>query len=123
MDENKKQIGIQWISTGTDAVIKGLPDGDYTLAETGSEFTSDGKTYKVAEGTATFTLTNGTIANTTGTTDTVDADATDSYFYYNGTESNISLAVCDAVMGTTIVINKYDIDIEESSESTCQMRK
>ena len=117
LDENKKQIGIQWISTGTDAVIKGLPDGDYTLAETGSEFTSetDGKAYKVAEGTATFTLTNGTISNTTGTTDTVDADAADSYFYYNGTESNISLAVCDAVMGTTIVINKYDIDIEESS--------
>ena len=117
LDENKKQIGIQWISTGTDAVIKGLPDGDYTLAETGSEFTSetDGKAYKVAEGTATFTLTNGTIANTTGTTDTVDADAADSYFYYNGTESNITLAVCDVVIGTTIIINKHDIDTEESS--------
>ncbi|MCI7422122.1 MAG: hypothetical protein MSA57_02670, partial [Ruminococcus sp.] len=117
LDENKKQIGIQWISTGTDAVIKGLPDGDYTLAETGSEFTSetDGKTYKVAEGTATFTLTDGTIANTTGTTDTVDADAADSYFYYNRTKSNISLAVCDAVIGTTIIINKHDIDTEESS--------
>ena len=117
LDENKKQIGIQWISTGTDAVIKGLPDGDYTLAETGSEFTSetDGKAYKVAEGTATFTLTDGTIANTTGTTDTVDADAADSYFYYNGTESNISLAVCDVVIGTTIIINKHDIDTEESS--------
>ena len=117
LDENKKQIGIQWISTGTDAVIKGLPDGDYTLAETGSEFTSetDGKTYKVAEGTATFTLIDGTIANTTGTTDTVDADAADSYFYYNRTKSNISLAVCDAVIGTTIIINKHDIDTEESS--------
>ncbi|MCI5553298.1 MAG: hypothetical protein MR378_00120, partial [Ruminococcus sp.] len=117
LDENKKQIGIQWTSTGTDTVIKGLPDGDYTLAETGSEFTSetDGKTYKVAEGTATFTLTDGTIANTTGTTDTVDADAADSYFYYNRTESNISLAVCDAVIGTTIIINKHDIDTEESS--------
>lgn len=117
LDENKKQIGIQWISTGTDAVIKGLPDGDYTLAETGSEFTSetDGKAYKVAEGTATFTLTDGTIANTTGTTDTVDADAADSYFYYNGTESNITLAVCDVVIGTTIIINKHDIDTEESS--------
>ena len=117
LDENKKQIGIQWISTGTDTVIKGLPDGDYTLAETGSEFISetDGKAYKVAEGTATFTLTDGTIANTTGTTDTVDADAADSYFYYNGTESNITLAVCDVVIGTTIIINKHDIDIEESS--------
>ena len=117
LDGNKKQIGIQWISTGTDAVIKGLPDGDYTLEENGSEFTSetDKKTYKVAKGTATFTLTDGTIANTTGTTDTVDADAADSYFYYNGTESNITLAVCDVVIGTTIIINKHDIDIEESS--------
>lgn len=37
------------------------------------------------------------------------------YFYYNGTESQTNVAVCDAVLGATIVINKYDIDIEESS--------
>ena len=122
LDENKKQIGIQWISTGTDAVIKGLPDGDYTLEEIGSEFTSEtnGKSYFVAAGTVTFTLTNGTITNVTASEDatlkdTVDEDAKESYYYYNETESNTSLAICDAVLGATILINKFDIETEESS--------
>lgn len=122
LDENKKQIGIQWISTGTDAVIKGLPDGDYTLEEIGSEFTSetDGKTYRVAKGTVILTLTNGTIQDVVSSgnavvTDEVMSNYEYGYFYYNGTESQTNVAVCDAVLGATIVINKYDIDIEESS--------
>ena len=122
LDENKKQIGIQWISTDADAVIKGLPDGDYTLEEIGSEFTSEtnGKSYFVAAGTVTFTLTNGTITNVTASEDatlkdTVDEDAKESYYYYNETESNTSLAICDAVLGATILINKFDIETEESS--------
>lgn len=122
LDGNKKQIGIQWISTGTDAVIKGLPDGDYTLEENGSEFTSetDGKTYRVAKGTVILTLTNGTIQDVVSSgnavvTDEVMSNYEYGYFYYNGTESQTNVAVCDAVLGATIVINKYDIDIEESS--------
>ena len=84
LDENKKQIGIQWISTGTDAVIKGLPDGDYTLAETGSEFTSetDGKTYRVAKGTVILTLTNGTIQDVVSSGNAVVTDEVMSNYEY-----------------------------------------
>ena len=66
------ESGIAWTS-GTKAMeISNLPDGDYTLQETGSTFKStDGKIYQVTDSSLTFTIKNGLII-TTGITEVKD---------------------------------------------------
>ena len=81
--------GIQWTSGDAAKEIVGLPDGTYTLQETGDEFTANGKTYQVVTDTLTFVLEEGNVMNVTGSSDTAvkdtfDQTANKGYFYYNG---------------------------------------
>ena len=102
--ENNKNItvdsrtaeSITWISGKTDAVLSKLPDGEYTLKETGGAFTDTetGKTYTVIESTMTFTVENGVVTKTTGTADSLNDKATEGYYYYDKTTGQI--LVCDA---------------------------
>ncbi|MFQ9437207.1 MAG: hypothetical protein ACLR1R_13230 [Ruminococcus callidus] len=52
------QIPLHWTSGKTDAILSKLPDGKYTLKETGDAFTDaeTKKTYTVIESTMTFTV-------------------------------------------------------------------
>ena len=94
--------GIQWTSGDAAKEIASLPDGTYTLQETGNEFTANGKTYQVVTDTLTFVLEEGNVMNVTGSSDTTvkdtfDQTANKGYFYYNGdsdTNQNY-IAVCD----------------------------
>ena len=102
--ENNKNItvdsrtaeSITWTSGKTDAILSKLPDGTYTLGETGGAFTDTetGKTYTVIESTMTFTVENGVVTKTTGTADSLNDKATEGYYYYDKTTGQI--LVCDA---------------------------
>jgi len=66
------------------------------------------KTYKIVNGSMTFTLTGGVITETSDNTKDTTKEQTDSYYYYKDTESNTTIKVCDAL--TDITISKKDID-------------
>ncbi|MBQ8514523.1 MAG: hypothetical protein IJ496_03920, partial [Ruminococcus sp.] len=110
--------GVQWTS-GTDAqIIYGLPDGEYTLAETGAAdtdttFTADGVVYKIIDKTVVFTITNGEIQADTISTEEAktekDETATGGYYIYNSTEDQNLIVVCNAEKLTTVKISKQDI--------------
>ena len=114
--ENNKNItvdsrtaeSITWISGKTDAVLSKLPDGEYTLKETGGAFTDTetGKTYTVIESTMTFTVENGVVTKTTGTADSLNDKAADGYYYYDKTKEEI--LVCDAEAVNVVPISKQD---------------
>ena len=94
--DSRTEDSITWTSGKTDAILSKLPDGKYTLKETGSAFTDEetGKTYTVIESTMTFTVENGVVTKTTGTADSLNDKATDGYYYYDKTKEEI--LVCDA---------------------------
>ena len=114
--ENNKNItvdsrtaeSITWISGKTDAILSKLPDGKYTLKETGGAFTDKetGKTYTVIESTMTFTVENGVVTKTTGTADNLNDKATEGYYYYDKTTGQI--LVCDAEAVNVVTISKQD---------------
>ncbi|MGN1223472.1 MAG: prealbumin-like fold domain-containing protein, partial [Ruminococcus sp.] len=126
MDETDitKQIGIQWTSGKDAVVIQGLPDGTYTLEETAAEgkttfegtTVEDGKevtkTYKIVEGSMTFTLDGGVITESTNTENTTE-DQTDSFYYYNADAGQNTIKVCDAVFLADITISKKDVTREK----------
>ena len=87
---------ITWTSGKTDAILSKLPDGKYTLKETGDAFTDaeTKKTYTVIESTMTFTVENGVVTSTTGDADKLNDKATEGYYYYDKTAGRI--LVCDA---------------------------
>ena len=87
---------ITWTSGKTDAILSKLPDGTYTLGETGDAFTDTetGKTYTVIKSTMTFTVENGVVTSTTGDADNLNDKATEGYYYYDKTAGRI--LVCDA---------------------------
>ena len=101
--ENNKNItvdsrtaeSITWISGKTDMLLSKLPDGKYTLKETGGAFTDEetGKTYMVIESTMTFTVENGVITKSNAA-DNLNDKATEGYYYYDKTTGQI--LVCDA---------------------------
>ena len=94
--DSRTADSITWISGKTDAILSKLPDGKYTLKETGGAFTDTetGKTYTVIESTMTFTVENGVVTKTTGTADSLNDKATEGYYYYDKTTGQI--LVCDA---------------------------
>ena len=87
---------ITWTSGKTDSILSKLPDGTYTLGESGDAFTDTetGKTYTVIESTMTFTVENGVVTSTTGDADKLNDKATEGYYYYDKTAGQI--LVCDA---------------------------
>ena len=114
--ENNKNItvdsrtaeSITWTSGKTDAILSKLPDGKYTLKETGGAFTDTetGKTYTVIESTMTFTVENGVVTSTTGDADKLKDKATEGYYYYDKTAGQI--LVCDAEAVNVVPISKQD---------------
>ncbi|WP_456107581.1 SpaA isopeptide-forming pilin-related protein [Ruminococcus sp.] len=94
--DSRTADSITWTSGKTDAILSKLPDGKYTLKETGDAFTDTetGKTYTVIESTMTFTVENGVVTSTTGDADKLNDKATEGYYYYDKTAGQI--LVCDA---------------------------
>ena len=94
--DSRDAKSITWTSGKTDAILSKLPDGKYTLKETGDAFTDaeTKKTYTVIESTMTFTVENGVVTSTTGDADKLNDKATEGYYYYDKTAGQI--LVCDA---------------------------
>ena len=94
--DSRDAKSITWTSGKTDAILSKLPDGKYTLKETGDAFTDaeTKKTYTVIESTMTFTVKNGVVTSTTGDADKLNDKATEGYYYYDKTAGQI--LVCDA---------------------------
>ena len=105
---SRTEDSITWTSGKTNAILSKLPDGDYTLKETGSAFTDKetGKTYTVIESTMTFTVENGVVTSTTGDADKLNDKATEGYYYYDKTAGQI--LVCDAEAVNVVPISKQD---------------
>jgi len=106
--DSRTADSITWTSGKTDAILSKLPDGEYTLKETGDAFTDEetGKTYTVIESTMTFTVENGVVTKTTGTADSLNDKAADGYYYYDKTAGQI--LVCDAEAVNVVPISKQD---------------
>ena len=106
--DSRTEDSITWTSGKTDAILSKLPDGEYTLKETGGAFTDTetGKTYTVIESTMTFTVENGVVTSTTGDADNLNDKATDGYYYYDKTAGQI--LVCDAEAVNVVPISKQD---------------
>ena len=106
--DSRDAKSITWTSGKTDAILSKLPDGKYTLKETGDAFTDaeTGKTYTVIESTMTFTVENGVVTSTTGDADNLNDKATEGYYYYDKTAGQI--LVCDAEAVNVVPISKQD---------------
>ena len=106
--DSRTEDSITWTSGKTDAILSKLPDGTYTLGETGGAFTDTetGKTYTVIKSTMTFTVENGVVTKTTGTADSLNDKAADGYYYYDKTKEEI--LVCDAEAVNVVPISKQD---------------
>ena len=105
---SRTEDSITWTSGKTDAILSKLPDGKYTLKETGDAFTDaeTKKTYTVIESTMTFTVENGVVTSTTGDADNLNGKATEGYYYYDKTTGQI--LVCDAEAVNVVPISKQD---------------
>ena len=106
--DSRDAKSITWTSGKTDAILSKLPDGKYTLKETGDAFTDaeTKKTYTVIESTMTFTVENGVVTDTTGDADNLNGKATEGYYYYDKTTGQI--LVCDAEAVNVVSISKQD---------------
>ena len=106
--DSRTADSITWTSGKTDAILSKLPDGTYTLGESGDAFTDTetGKTYTVIESTMTFTVKNGVVTSTTGDADKLNDKATEGYYYYDKTKEEI--LVCDAEAVNVVSISKQD---------------
>ena len=106
--DSRDAKSITWTSGKTDAILSKLPDGKYTLKETGGAFTDTetGKTYTVIKSTMTFTVENGVVTSTTGDADNLNDKATEGYYYYDKTAGQI--LVCDAEAVNVVPISKQD---------------
>ena len=105
--DSRTADSITWTSGKTDAILSKLPDGKYTLKETGDAFTDTetGKTYTVIESTMTFTVENGVVTDTSAE-NSLNDKATEGYYYYDKTAGQI--LVCDAEAVNVVPISKQD---------------
>ena len=106
--DSRDAKSITWTSGKTDAILSKLPDGKYTLKETGDAFTDaeTKKAYTVIESTMTFTVENGVVTSTTGDADKLNDKATKGYYYCDKTKEEI--LVCDAEAVNVVPISKQD---------------
>ncbi|MDE7094410.1 MAG: hypothetical protein K2O52_05820, partial [Oscillospiraceae bacterium] len=63
---SEDKMSITWTSSNTAKEISNLPDGTYTLKETGANFVSGEKTYKIINSVLTFTIKDGVITTKVG---------------------------------------------------------
>ena len=105
--DSRTADSITWTSGKTDAILSKLPDGKYTLKETGGAFTDTetGKTYTVIKSTMTFTVENGVVTDTSAE-NSLNDKATEGYYYYDKTKEEI--LVCDAEAVNVVPISKQD---------------
>ena len=105
--DSRTADSITWTSGKTDAILSKLPDGKYTLKETGGAFTDTetGKTYTVIKSTMTFTVENGVVTDTSAE-NSLNDKATEGYYYYDKTKEEI--LVCDAEAVNVVSISKQD---------------
>ena len=105
--DSRDAKSITWTSGKTDAILSKLPDGKYTLKETGGAFTDTetGKTYTVIKSTMTFTVENGVVTDTSAE-NSLNDKATEGYYYYDKTKEEI--LVCDAEAVNVVPISKQD---------------
>ena len=105
--DSRTADSITWTSGKTDAILSKLPDGTYTLGETGGAFTDTetGKTYTVIKSTMTFTVENGVVTDTSAE-NSLNDKATEGYYYYDKTAGQI--LVCDAEAVNVVPISKQD---------------
>ena len=105
--DSRTADSITWTSGKTDAILSKLPDGTYTLGETGGAFTDTetGKTYTVIKSTMTFTVENGVVTDTSAE-NSLNDKATKGYYYYDKTAGQI--LVCDAEAVNVVPISKQD---------------
>ena len=80
--DSRTADSITWTSGKTDAVLSKLPDGTYTLGESGEPFVDSetGKTYTVIKSTMTFTVENGVVTDTSAE-NSLNDKATEGYYY------------------------------------------
>lgn len=103
--DGKHNYGIQWTSGSAPKTIT-LRDGAYTLKETGTEFTSDGKKYKVVTSTVNFEITNGKITKTPKNVTEKNGSIT-----YDADSNTITIsdALADGPQKFFVHINKTDV--------------
>ncbi|MDD5946656.1 MAG: SpaA isopeptide-forming pilin-related protein, partial [Oscillospiraceae bacterium] len=111
---------ISWVSTDQEVHIKGLPDGQYTLKESGDTFIYGDKIYNVIESTVTFSILNGVIVSALGDdlSDQVDAERKTGYYLK---PDNTTFKVCDAE-AHYISISKQDIANEGPELAGAEMK-
>ena len=104
---SRTEDSITWTSGKTDAILSKLPDGTYTLGESGEPFVDSetGKTYTVIKSTMTFTVENGVVTDTSAE-NSLNDKATKGYYYYDKTTGQI--LVCDAEAVNVVPISKQD---------------
>ena len=99
------KYGIQWTSGDTEKTIV-LRDGSYVLKESGTTFTSGGKTYNVVSSSFEFEITNGKITK-------VSKDVTENNGSIKYTDTNNTITIRDAQVGGPktypVHINKTDV--------------
>ncbi|WP_443723083.1 SpaA isopeptide-forming pilin-related protein, partial [Ruminococcus callidus] len=105
--DSRDAKSITWTSGKTDAILSKLPDGTYTLGETGDAFTDTetGKTYTVIKSTMTFTVESGVVTDTSAE-NSLNDKATKGYYYCDKTAGQI--LVCDAEAVNVVPISKQD---------------
>ena len=99
------RYGMQWTSGDAPKTIK-LRDGSYVLKESGTTFTSGGKTYNVVSSSFEFEITNGKITK-------VSKDVTENNGSIKYTDTNNTITIRDAQVGGPktypVHINKTDV--------------
>ena len=107
-------VDTRWESNGTIKTIT-VPDGVYTLTETGNNITDEfGNTYKIIPSAVEFTVKAGKVVSakpkTTGGTTVVDSlgevDRDKGSILVKGNDN--VLTICDAYKSVAVNINKFD---------------
>ena len=107
-DDNGRPY-ISWVSgSATADNTISLPDGKYTMKETGIDNTLNSKSYKVIESEISFEVKDGKVTNVQGTSNgSSDADKTNGYVSYS--ENGDVFTFNDAEKLTDVTLRKTDI--------------
>ena len=124
-DSDKKTDKVlTWESSNEDVVLTGIPDGTYTLEETGGTFKVGEKTYSVLDSSTTFELTGGVITASYKTGDLSKAelpiapaaDAAEGGYYRTGNTITVRDAETKEVKKADITVTKKDVTGKETLE-------
>gem|GEM_PF-1719718 len=94
-------LGIQWISGDAAKIVRALKDGDYTLKETGDDFTDGEVTYSIITSELHFTISGNKITDASGEALETEAKPDSETGYYTVDKENGVIKVNDAEATTT----------------------